>query len=114
MTQSRILAGLVALTVAAAGPLTAETWKGVSVVDTMCLSKVKADPDKHTKACALQCSKGGYGLLTSEGTYLKFDEAGNEKTLAALKTTKKTESLRATVEGTKKGETIEVVSITLD
>src|SRR6185436_17809857 len=77
----------------------AETWKNVSVIDTLCLAKVKADPDKHPRTCALQCAKGGYGLLTTDGAYLKFDAAGNEKTIAALKASSLTDRLRATVEG---------------
>jgi len=99
--------GLLALPLAAA----AETWKDVPVIDGMCVSKVKADPDKHTMQCALQCAKGGYGLLTTDGTYLKFDKEGSEKALAALKASKKTDHLRATVEGVREGETIKVVSI---
>jgi len=92
----------------------AETWKNVSVIDTSCLSKVKADPDQHTKKCAIQCQKGGYGLLTPEGTYLKFDEGGNKKTVEALNTTKKEDHLRATVVGERKGETVTVKSIQID
>jgi VCBS repeat-containing protein len=80
----------------------------------MCVSKVKADPDKHTTQCALQCAKGGYGLLTPDGAYLKFDAAGNEKTIAALKATKKTDHLRATVVGDRDGENIEVTSIAIE
>ena len=91
-----------------------ETWKGVSVIDTMCVSKVKADPDKHTTQCALRCQKGGYGLLTADGAYLKFDEEGNQKTVAALKATKKTDHLRATVVGERSGETVKVTSISVD
>jgi hypothetical protein len=104
------LSGLLALPLAAA----AETWTNVSVVDTMCLEKVKADPDKHPKACALKCEKGGYGVLTTDGKYLKFDAAGNEKTVAALKATKKDASLRATVVGERDGETIKVTSVAID
>jgi hypothetical protein len=105
-----ILAALLALPMAAA----AETWKNVAVIDTSCLSKVKADPDKHTTECALKCAKGGYGLLGTDGAYLKFDAAGNEKTVAALKATKKTDHLRATVEGARDGDTVKVTSVTLD
>jgi hypothetical protein len=104
-----ILGGLLALPLAAA----AETWKDVSVIDTACLAKVKADPDKHTTECALKCSKSGYGLLTTDGSYLKFDAGGNEKTLAALEATKKTDHLRATVVGDRDGETIRVTSIAI-
>ena len=82
----------------------------VPVIDTMCVTKLKAEPDKHTK----QCAKGGYGLLTPEGAYLTFDPAGNEKTLAALKATKKADHLRATVTGERDGETIKVASISIE
>ena len=99
-----------------AAPLAAfaETWKDVSVVDGNCLSKVKADPDKHTVKCALQCVKGGYGLLTSDGSYLKFDETGNTKTVAALKATKKEDHVRATVVGERSGDSIKVASIVIE
>lgn len=102
--------GLLALPYSAA----AETWKDVPVVDTLCLSKVKADPDKHTTQCALQCVKGGYGLITMDGAYLKFDAAGNEKTVAALKATKRTDHVRAIVVGDRSGDTIKVTSVTID
>lgn len=107
---------LVAFLGLAALPLTAaaETWKDVPVVDTLCLSKVKADPDKHTTQCALQCVKGGYGLITTDGTYLKFDAAGNQKTLAALKATKRTDHVRAIVVGDRSGDTIKVTSVIID
>src|ERR1041384_3612634 len=97
-------------------PMTAaaETWKNVSIIDTSCLSKVKADPDAHTAKCALQCQKSGYGLLAADGTYLKFDDEGNKKALAALKATSKTDHLRATVVGDRKDDTVKVDSIRLD
>ncbi len=110
----RKLATLLGVLVLTAAPLAAETWTNVSVIDSNCLAKVKADPDKHPVSCALQCAKGGYGLLLKDGTYLKFDAAGNEKTLAALKETKKTDTIRATVEGEKDGESIKVKSVKLD
>ena len=43
----------------------AETWKDVSLVDVNCSTKVKDKPDTHTRNCALQCSKSGFGILTS-------------------------------------------------
>jgi len=80
----------------------------------MCLSKFKANPDKHATSCALQCVKGGYGIIDADGTYLKLDAAGNEQALAALKATKKTDHLRATVVGVRDGATIKVVSVTIE
>lgn len=105
-----ILAGLLALPFGAA----AETWRDVPVVDTLCLSKVKADPDAHTTQCALQCVKGGYGLIAEDGTYLKFDAAGNEKTVAALKATTRKDHLRAVVVGERDGDSIKVGSVRIN
>ena len=97
-----------------AAALSAETWKNVSLVDTQCVDKAKADPDKHTKKCALACEDGGYGILTAEGKFLKFDAAGNEKAAKALEATQKTDHLRATVEGTVSGDEIQVASVKID
>ncbi len=97
-----------------AGALSAETWTNVSVIDSMCVDKAKASPDKHTVKCALACEDGGYGILTADGKFLKFDEAGNAKTVAALQATKKTDALRVTVDGTLSGDEIKVTSLKLD
>jgi hypothetical protein len=91
-----------------------QTWKNVSLVDTMCSAKVKAEPDTHTTACAISCEKGGYGILTAEGTFLKFDDAGNTKALAALKASKKKDHVRAVVTGELNGDTIKVTSVALE
>jgi hypothetical protein len=91
-----------------------ETWKGVPLVDTMCSAKVKDAPDKHTTSCAISCAKGGFGIIAEDGSYLKFDDAGNKKALSALKATKKTDHLRATVVGERDGDTIKVKSVSLD
>jgi hypothetical protein len=106
---------VLALSAAAfSGVMAAETFKGVSLIDTQCVDKVKANPDKHTVKCALTCEDGGYGILTSDGKYLKFDDAGNKQAAAALQATKKTDHIRATVEGTVAGDTIKVSSLKLD
>ena len=98
-----------------AGALLAEEWKNVSLVDTMCSEKdaVKADPDKHPAKCAVACAKSGYGIM-ADGKYLKFDEKGNEQIASELKSTKKTDHLRVTVDGERKGDTIAVKSVKLD
>jgi VCBS repeat-containing protein len=91
----------------------AETWTKVSLVDSMCALKVKADPDQHTRACALQCAKGGFGVIAADGTYLKFDARGNEQAAALLKGSKAADTLRVTVTGTQKGDTIAVTQLQL-
>lgn len=107
---------LLAAFVVAAIPLAASaaTWKNVSMVDVACSTKVKADPDKHPTSCAIKCSQSGYGIITADGKYLKFDSAGNQKALAALKATKKADHVRVSVDGDLKGDTITVKSLSLD
>src|SRR5207244_10503445 len=55
----------------------AETFSG-TVVDIMCKDK---DLASHSKNCATspRCSKSGYGLVTADGKFVKFDETGNTK-----------------------------------
>ncbi|MBK9170402.1 MAG: hypothetical protein IPM24_23475 [Bryobacterales bacterium] len=91
------------------GAAAAETWNG-TVVDVMCKGK---DLASHTTKCAIGCAKGGYGLVLADGKFLKFDESGNAKTLAALKATSKEKDLKAKVTGSLDGEVVEVQSIEL-
>ena len=108
------LAPLVILLLATAVFAGEDTWKGVPLIDTMCSAKVKDKPDSHTVSCAIACTKGGFGIVASDGSYLKFDEAGNKQALAALKSTKKTDHIRATVVGERDGDTIKVKSLSID
>lgn len=91
----------------------AETWTNAAMVDVSCSAKAKANPDAHTRSCALACAKSGYGILTSDGTFLKFDQKGNDEALAALKKTNKKDHLRVTVNGELSGDTIHVQSVKL-
>jgi|ERR1700683_409344 hypothetical protein len=85
----------------------AETVTG-TLVDVMCKDK---DVASHTKQCALGCAKSGFGVVTSEGKFIKFDEAGNAKALAALKSTDKDKDLKAKVEGSMDGDVLQVTSL---
>lgn len=89
----------------------AETWTNVPIVDVACSAKVKANPDTHTRDCALACSKSGYGIVTADGTFLKFDTKGNSEAAAALKASSNKDHLRATVSGERQGDTIKVSSV---
>jgi hypothetical protein len=85
----------------------AETWTG-TVVDVMCRGK---DLASHTKDCALGCAKSGFGLVTGDGKFAKFDEAGNAKALTAIKASPKEKDLKAKVTGKMDGDVIAVQSI---
>ncbi len=111
--MKKLAAVLIVLALAGATAAFAEDWTGVALVDQHCMSKVKADPDSHPTSCLIQCSKAGYGILTSDGTFLKFDKAGNEKALAALKATDKKDHIRVNVTGELKKDVIEVSALTI-
>ena len=91
----------------------AQKWENVSLVDGMCLSKVKADPDKHPKKCLLQCASDGYGILDKDGNYIKLDSAGTDQVLKLLNNTDKTDHIRLDVQGERNGDTIKVSSVAL-
>src|SRR3954447_1110430 len=106
--MKRILLLSAALALLSAGAF-AETWSG-TLVDVMCKGK---DLAGHTTKCAASCAKSGYGLVLADGKFVKFDEAGNAKTLATLKATSKEKDLKAKVSGTVDGDTVMVSSIEL-
>lgn len=101
--------GLFAVPVFAAS----ETFTDVSVVDVNCSKKVAADPDSHTRACALKCQESGFGILTGDKKFLKFDANGNKEVIAALKASDKKDHLRANVSGDVEGDTLKVTSVKL-
>lgn len=94
-------------------PVFAAEWKDAPVVDVQCSSRVKADPDSHTKDCATKCAKSGFGIYTSDGKFLKFDSKGNKEFSEALQKTDKKDHLRVNVKGEQSGDTIKVDSLSL-
>ena len=91
----------------------AEDWSNVAMVDTQCATKVKANPDSHTKSCALACAKSGFGIVDSSGNYLKFDSKGNQEAIKLLEGSNKQDHLRVDVSGKKEGDVIRVQSLKL-
>lgn len=70
------------------------------------------DPKTHTAKCALICKSSGFGVVTTDGKYLPFTPAGNEKAIAMLHSTGKTADLQVSVQGTRQGALLAVESIT--
>ena len=108
---------LASIWIAAAFPLAAAaaTWSNAPLVDQNCSAKFTLkDADTHTKSCALGCAGSGFGILTSDGKFLKLDDAGSKKALAALKASNKSDHLRATITGEVANGTIKVQSLKLD
>jgi hypothetical protein len=91
--------------------LAAEDWSNVSIIDSHCEAKMKADADSHTRDCALMCAKSGYGIVDQSGNFLRFDAKGNQQAKELLQNSTKKDHLRVDVTGTKDGNTIHVTSI---
>lgn len=91
----------------------AETYKDVPVVDVNCSARAAADPDSHTRACALKCAASGFGIVTQDKKFVKFDAEGNAKIEEALKASDKKDHLRVDVTGDLQGDTLKVTSVKL-
>ena len=98
-----------AMVLLSAGISLGATWSG-TLVDVMCKGK---DLASHTAKCGVACAKSGFGLVLADGKFVKFDESGNAKALAALKSTSKEKDLKARITGELDGETVKVSSIEL-
>jgi opacity protein-like surface antigen len=109
LTSLMVLAALCAAPALAA----AESFQNVPVVDVNCSKKAAADPDAHTRDCALKCAGSGFGIVTQDQKFLKFDAAGNAKITEALKASSQKDHLRVNVDGDVKGDTLKVKSVTL-
>ena len=115
------------LVCALAGVASAADVQGV-LMDRMCSPKAElrivppgrleggmVTAEAHTRECALmpECQKSGYGVVTQEGKFLKFDESGNRKAVEAIKASKKLDDLEVDVTGEVQGDTIKVESLKL-
>lgn len=113
-----ILISISLLLLSATTPLAAEDFEGY-LIDVMCSAKVlQAGPDVaqyHTKECALSanCKASGYGLVTADGRFLKFDEESNGMAVKFLETSAKDQGLKVTVNGEMNGDVLAVKAIQL-
>ena len=69
----------------------------------------------HTKDCALMpdCKGSGYGVVTADGKFLKFDKDGDGMAAKVLGFTSRKDNIKVTVDGEVKGASIAVISIQL-
>lgn len=111
--KNRVAAVLLLAALAAPASVLAATWTNVSLVDQNCSKKVKDDPDSHPRACALECAASGFGILTAEGEFLKFDADGSKQALAALRASDREDHLRVDVTGEVENGVLRVETLTL-
>ncbi len=114
MKTTTLCIAIVTLLLVLSTPLFGATWNNVPLTDANCAAKVKDNPDAHSRSCIINCADSGYGILTADGSFLKFNDSGNKTALTLLKSSDKPDHIRVTVEGTLKGDTIEVQSLKLE
>ena len=107
--SSLLILGLFALPAFAA----TESYKDVPVVDANCSAKAAANPDAHPRSCALKCEASGFGIITADRKFIKFDETGNEQIKKELKASVKKDHLRVDVSGDLEGDMLKVSSVKL-
>jgi hypothetical protein len=70
---------------------------------------------KHTKECLErdECAKSGFGVLTDDKKFIKFDAAGNEQAKKFIAGLTKKSDIQVAVTGTVNGDQIVVSKIEL-
>ena len=84
------------------------------LMDAMCAATRLNQAAGHTLRCIKNCSKSGFGLVTKEGQYVRFNEAGNVRALRELKETAKQDNLLVKVSGEMKDGVIQVDKLTIE
>jgi hypothetical protein len=74
---------------------------------------IAAEAYTREQALKPESQKSGYGIYTRDNKFIAFDEAGNKKALALLRTIKKDDDLEIEVVGEMKGDVLRVDSIRL-
>ncbi|MBI3262548.1 MAG: hypothetical protein HYZ58_05290, partial [Acidobacteria bacterium] len=95
-----------------------QTLKG-HLIDVSCGTEKDSSSKtaaKHDKPCLEMddCVKSGYGVMTADNKFYKFDAAGNQNARKLIKATDKGADWRVTVVGTVAADTITVQSLALD
>ncbi len=114
--MKRLALSLFAALMFMALPVAAETVDGY-LVDKMCSAKIVEKgggaAKMHTKQCALMpdCKASGFGVVTADGKFLKFDASGDKKAITALEGTDKKDNVTVTVDGQVDGSSIAVSSL---
>ena len=113
----RLLSAVCVMALFSSLPLAAETVDGY-LVDKMCSGMAEKGMEgvkTHTKECAMMadCKNSGFGVVTADGKFLKFDKAGDEKAVKLLEGTDKEDNIKVSVDGKVNGDNIAVKSLSL-
>ena len=101
----RALAWLITLSLVLAAQQ--QTWTGY-LSDVACSKQIVAD---HPVSCMKGCHASGFGIVTKDGTFHKFDANGSKIARQLLEETKKEKEVEIEVSGSLEGQTIQVREI---
>jgi hypothetical protein len=98
--------------------LAADTAVKGYLVDVACYARIKqkhGSPANHSKSCltAPNCADSGFGVLTDDKQFIKFDQDGNEKARKFVTGMDKETGIRVTVTGSVNSDTMTVSRIEL-
>jgi hypothetical protein len=86
------------------------------LVDVACIARKSRRPESlttHSKSCMKMpsCNSSGFGILTEEKQFIKFDEDGNEKARKFLSETNVDHDFKVIVSGNMDGDKLKVIKI---
>jgi len=109
---------LILLVVALACSAKSAEIQGV-VIDRNCaadmLKNGRAETLKNRRECSLAKNyvRDGYGIITTDNHFFKFDDGGNKKVLGLLQNTPGKDDLKVIATGNIQGDTIKVAVISM-
>jgi hypothetical protein len=88
------------------------------LVDVACSARRARKPEpptRHSRMCMQlpDCSNSGYGILTGEQRFIRFDEEGNQKAREFLAHTSQESDFKITATGSMQGDRFKVSRIEL-
>ena len=109
---------LVLFAAAAISALAADTTVKGYLVDVACAMEEGQKPafgPGHSKGCLQMpdCANSGYGVLTADRKFIRFDKASNEEAKKFIAGMSKEKDIRVTVTGTVNGDQMKVTKIEL-
>lgn len=108
------VAALIACTLLGAYGWTADSTVEGHLLDVSCSHRLAQRPEAvaaHSKDCLLVCANSGFGVLTADKKFIKFDDSGNEKVRSLLNALPKDKDITVSVTGAVEGDTMTVTKI---
>jgi hypothetical protein len=109
---------IILLVVLSARSLAADVVITGYLVDVACSgrrARKPGPPAVHSKSCLQMpsCNDSGYGVLTEDKQFIRFDEGGNQKVRKLLAETDKDHDFKVSVSGSMDGDKMKISRIDL-